>query len=214
MGSVKVLGNPVLQEILGKLRSRDTPRREFRELLFKAGVFEAYEIAEELPTEECSVETPLGRRAPCVRVTGKLAIVAVLRAALPMAMGMLEVFPDAALGFVAAKRLEADAPPRDWRLEVSVPYVSAPPDAENLVIVDPMLATGSTLASVIERLKGGGYSYGRLYVATVISTEQGIRRVLSVEPEARIYTLSVDPELNDKAFIVPGLGDAGDRAFG
>ena len=210
---MEILTNPLLQDILTRLRDRNTRPPEFRRLLETAGVLMAYEIARYLPTEKVAVETPLGAKAEGLRVLDeKVTVVAVLRAALPFAYGVLRVLPNARLGVVAARRVEEErADIKGFEMEVEVPYVSVPGDSGIIVLADPMLATGSTLKKVIETLKG---SYETLIVVTVISTKLGIERVFEADPEALVLTLAVDPELNTRAYIVPGLGDAGDRAFG
>ncbi len=213
MGEVRILSNPLLQDVLTKLRDAGTPLPEFRSLLELAGMLMAYEVASYLPVEEVTVETPLGAKASGVRVRDDLVtVVAVMRAALPMAYGVLRVLPRAKLGVVAARRLEEErADLKGFELEVEVPYVNIPGDSSVAIVVDPMLATGSTLKRVIEILKG---RYEKLIVLSVIATQVGIDRVLEAETDALVVALSVDPELNSRAYIVPGLGDAGDRAFG
>jgi len=206
---VRVLKNPVLQGILTRLRDRRTGYTEFRRLLYRAGVHVGYELSPHVPAREVEVETPLGARARGVELlTERAAVVAVLRAALPYAWGIAETLEGAKLGVVAAKRRE-DA----GRVWAEVHYLGLPSDSQLVVLADPMLATGSTLAAVIGRLKAE-YGYKELVVATIISTPIGVERVLEAEPAATIYALAVDEELDERAFIVPGLGDAGDRAFG
>jgi len=206
---VKVLDNPVLQDILTRLRDRETRYPEFRRLLYRAGVHVGYEVARHAPREEASVVTPLGVRARGTRLrSDRVAVIAVLRAALPYAWGMVEVLEEARLGLIAARRDEGGRHPG-----VTVSYTGLPGPAELVVLADPMLATGATLAASIRLLRERSL-YSRLVVATVIATPEGVARVLAEEPRAAIYTLAVDEELNENAYIVPGLGDAGDRAFG
>ena len=209
MPGVVVLDNPVLQDILVRLRDRRTRYPEFRRLLYRAGVHVGYELARLAPVEEAVVETPLGAEAQGLRLrSGDVAVVAVLRAALPYAWGMLEVLEEARLGLIAARRLENGRRPG-----VEVSYTGLPGRAGLVVLADPMLATGVTLEASVRLLRERGL-YGRLAVATVIATPEGVARVLRAEPEATVYALAVDEELDDRAYIVPGLGDAGDRAFG
>lgn len=213
--NVRVLDNPVLQDILLRLRDKNTNYPEFRRLMAKAGVFIGYEIAKELDLSVERVETPLGVEAEGVKLRDEdVAVIAVLRAAIPLAMGILETLERAKLGVVSAKRAEEeDAESKGFEMEVDVRYLGLPSSAGDVVLVDPMLATGSTMAKIIRIIKER-YPYRRLFVASVISTSIGIQRVLDAEPEAKVYTLAVDPKLNKRAYIVPGLGDAGDRAFG
>ena len=215
MGRVEVLRNPLAQSVLTYLRDERTGYREFRGLLELAGVLEAYEFSRYLPVKEVTVRTPLSVKAKGVEVKDdETTIVAVMRAALPFAYGMLRVLPRARLGVVAAKRIEYEnALDKNFEMEVEVPYINLPVNSGVLVLADPMLATGSTLKKVIELIRGRA-EYEKLIVASVVSTELGIRRVWEAEPEAVVFTLAIDKELNEKAYIVPGLGDAGDRAFG
>ncbi len=212
MAQVKVLKNPVLQGYLVELRDKSTGRARFRELLERAGEFIAYELANELETEEVEVETVLGKARGYRVREEELVVVGVLRAGLAMQNGVLKVYRNAKAGFVSAARVEDEhAEAKGYRMQVELGY-SKVPEGKALILVDPMLATGSTLAKVLREI--GSSRFEKVYVLTVISTELGIKRVLEAEPRARIYTLAIDPELNRQAYIVPGLGDAGDRAYG
>lgn len=215
MGRVEVLSNPLAKSILTKLRNAATEYSEFRSLLELVGVLVAYELSRYLPVREVTVRTPLGVEAKGIEVKDdEVTIVAIMRATLPFAYGMLRALPRARLGVAAAKRVEEEnAGEKEFEMEVDVPYLNLPRYSRVLVLADPMLATGSTLKKVIKLIKNRA-KYERLIVATVISTELGMSRVWTVEPEALIVTLAVDKELNRRAYIIPGLGDAGDRAFG
>lgn len=129
-----------------------------------------------------------------------------------MLWGMLEVFENAEVGFVSAKRKEIEEASSAYQLGVEISYMSLPEGIETLIIVDPMLATGSTLEKVIRKIKET-LKLEKLIVSTLISTKVGIERVFQADSTLQLYTFSVDPGLNSRAFIVPGLGDAGDRAF-
>jgi len=215
-GNVHIVANPVLQGILLELRDKRTPRHRFRELLETAGMLLGYEAGRLLATRLDEVETPLGVRASARRVADEeLAIVAVLRAALPMAMGIIKLYPRAVLGFVAASRIEDTGRVVGGRMvfDVDTPYWKLPALKDrDVMLVDPMLATGSTLAQVAARI--AEQNPHRIVVVTLIATRQGIERVLEAVEDAHIVTAAVDPVLNEHGFIVPGLGDAGDRCFG
>ncbi len=215
MGRIVVLDNPLLQDILAKLRDRETDIPDFRELTYRAGVYIGYELARYLPTREVNVVTPLNAVARGVEVEDhKVIILAVLRAAIPLAYGMVQTLRRARLGVVAAKRSEDEhAVERGYRMDVLVSYFGLPSNGEILVVTDPMLATGSTLRKILFLLREKN-RFEKTFVVSIISTKLGIERIFEVEPEATIFTLAIDPELNEKAYIVPGLGDAGDRAFG
>ena len=212
------MDNPVLQGILLELRDRSTPRPRFRQLLEAAGMLLGYEAARSLPVRKRSVITPLGEKAEGIEPRDdEVVVVAVLRAALPMAMGVLRVLEDAEIGFVAASRLEETR--RETRegvvFEVEAPYWKLPPVRDrSVVLVDPMLATGSTLSRIATRV--ASESPRDIIVVSLIATRPGIKRVEEGlgGMDFDLYTAAVDPRLNERGFIVPGLGDAGDRAFG
>ncbi len=211
-----VVENPALQGLLLRLRDQGTPRHRFRELLELAGLLLAYEAAPRLPTRRRRVVTPLQAEATGVEPAGdRVVVVAVLRAALPMAMGVLRLLEDAELGLVAATRLEDRPRLPDGGFEVETPYWKTPRiRGRHLVIVDPMLATGSTLARIAERLLAEEPS--AVTVLNLIAARQGIERLEEAlgDVDAALYTAAVDPVLDERGYIVPGLGDAGDRCFG
>lgn len=206
---VKVVDHPYAQHILTRLRDRRTPALEFRKGLVRLGRVIGYELARTFPTRQVEVETPLAR-AVGVEIVGldRVVIVQVLRAAMPLAEGLLKAFPQARLGVVAARRKE------EGRVDVEVFYSKIPPISQEdvAIVADPMLATGTTMVKAIEEVHRAG-TPGRLVVVSAIATPVGIGRVLSAYPHAEIYTVAIDPQLDSRAFIVPGLGDAGDRAF-
>lgn len=213
-----VVDNPVLQGILLELRDRETPRRRFRQLLELAGMLLGYEAARSLPRRRRSVETPLGAHAEGIEVADEeVVVVAVLRAALPMAVGVLRVLEDAELGLVAATRLEdtAKRTERGLVFDVESPYWKMP-RIENraVLLVDPMLATGSTLARISADI--AEKRPASITVVSLIATRTGIARVEEAlaGQSFDLYAAAVDPMLDERGFIVPGLGDAGDRAFG
>lgn len=220
MVEVRIVSNPALQNILLELRNRSTRAPRFCELLEKAGFILAYEVAGELPLVEDSVVTPLGAEARARRVRDEdLVIVAVLRAALPMALGARRLYERARLGFVAAKRVESTRRLIGDRIvfDIETPYWSISDTRDkHVILVDPMLATGSTLSRIVKRIAENGPA--KIIVMSLIATRPGINSVEEAAREAgirlTIYAGSIDPRLNDEGFIVPGLGDAGDRCFG
>ncbi len=208
-----VFTNPYLHHLLLQLRDRETDMDRFRDLLEDVGRFMAYEMAEEFPKKEEEVITPLGEKArgPWIQ-EDKITVVAVLRAAFPMAYGFLKVLKRAKLGVVGAKRVEdEEAYKKNYEFEIIMNYENIP-ENPYYIVVDPMFASGSTLERVLERI------YERkpekVLVATLISTPFAIDRIEKKFPDARIYTVAVDEKLDERGYIVPGLGDAGDRAFG
>jgi len=198
--------------LLTKLRDRKTNFIEFREIVKEIGAFMAYEIVNNLDYKEVKVETPLGV-ATGKKLVDEVVLVIVLRAALPLVNGMMEVFKDAYLGVISARRIENnDHSGLDFNIEIS--YLKLPNINNKVVIVaDPMLATGSTMRAILLKIKEIGKPK-KIILATIISAKPGIERVHTEHPDIDIYTLAVDEKLNEHGYIVPGLGDAGDRAFG
>jgi len=213
---VHVITHPYAQMVLTRIRDKNTGQIEFRKGLVKLGRILGFEIAATMKAVEKEVETPLGVRARGIDIPDidNVVLITVLRAAMPLTEGLLKVFPNAKQGVISAKRVE-ETYRGDLNFEIEVNYIKLPTfkGDEITIVADPMLATGSTMCKVIEELGRRG-SPQRLIFANVISTPYGIEKVLRTHEKAEVFTVSVDPELNDKGFIVPGLGDAGDRAFG
>ncbi len=218
--TVKVVKHPYVQAVLTTLRDRRTDQIEFRKSLVRIGRAMGYEIIREFEVEEVEVETPLGVKARGVRIKGydRVVIVTVLRAGMPMTEGLVKIFPAARQGVVSARRLEERRKP-DGSFEVEVNYVRLPKitGEDTVIVVDPMIATGSTMEAVLRIVLSKGRPH-RLIIVGVIATPVAIERIRRVCDELKIdatmYVAAVDPELNKDGFIVPGLGDAGDRAFG
>ncbi|MCG2880529.1 MAG: uracil phosphoribosyltransferase [Vulcanisaeta sp.] len=217
MGRVVVVDHPLAQAILTTLRDRNTRQIEFRKGLVRLGRLIAYEIVKSFDVEPVEVETPLGVKARGVRIKDldHVVIVQVLRAAMPLVEGLVKIFANARMGVVSARRVEESHRPGSLNFEVEVSYVKVPRISNDdiLIIADPMLATGSTITTVLRHI----LKYGnpkRLIIVSIIATNYGIERVLKEYPSAEIYTVAIDPEINENGYIVPGLGDAGDRAFG
>lgn len=202
-----------LQTLLTKLRDRKTNFIEFRKIVREIGIFMAYEIANRLDYKTIDVETPLGLAKGATR-KDEIVLVIVLRAALPLVNGMMEVFRDAYLGVIAAKRVENNENHASLDFGVEVSYFKLPKiDNRVVIIADPMLATGSTMNIILRKIKEIGKPK-KIVLATIISSKPGIERIQKLHPDVDVYTLAIDEKLNDRGYIVPGLGDAGDRAFG
>ncbi|MFP3239092.1 MAG: uracil phosphoribosyltransferase [Caldivirga sp.] len=217
MGRVVVVDHPLAQDILTTLRDRNTRQIEFRKGLVRLGRLIGYEIIRSFETYEVEVETPLGVKARGVRVKDmdKVIIVQILRAAMPMVEGLLKAFPAARIGVISARRVEDTHVPGSLEFQVDVGYYRIPEihSDDTLIVVDPMLATGSTILSALSI----AYRHGkprRTITVHVIGTRYAIDRVMAKYPEVDIYLVAIDPMLNERGFIVPGLGDAGDRAYG
>ena len=200
----------MVREQLSLVRDRATNQVAFRKAIYRLGRFMAYEFLRTLETEEFTVETPLGKaKGGRVKGNDKVVIVLVLRAAIPFVEGMYKNFPMARTGVISAWR----GPAPKFPIEVSYAKIPQIHKDDVVVIADPMLATGHTLLEVAKRVAKQGRPK-RLAFFSVIATRQGIDYVAKSFPKAEFYTCAIDPGLNDDGYIVPGLGDAGDRSFG
>ncbi|KAF5089314.1 uracil phosphoribosyltransferase [Methanobacterium aggregans] len=206
---IKVVSHPLVQEELAKLRSSGIDGADFRRGMIKIGRWIGYEFAETLPTEEFEVETPLGiSKGIRIKDKNNFVVVNVLRAAIPLVDGVLRVFPEAKCGVVGAWR--RDEPP----FPVEVNYIKLPEIKGKIVVVaDPMLATGNTMTKILKKIEETEIPL-RMVVFSVIAAEEGLKKVSEEHPEVEIYTCAVEKELNPDGYIIPGLGDAGDKAFG
>ena len=205
--AVHVLDHPLIQHKLAVLRNKETPVKEFRELISEIAGLMCYEATRNLPTEEVLVETPI-TTAKCRMLSGKkLAIVPVLRAGLGMVDSMVDLIPSAKIGHIGLYRDPETHKPVEY-------YCKLPEDIENRVtfVVDPMLATGGSAVAAIDVLKKHGCK--NIVMMNIIGCPEGIKTVSDAHPDVEMYLAACDECLNDHAYIVPGLGDAGDRIFG
>ncbi|AEH24667.1 uracil phosphoribosyltransferase [Pyrococcus yayanosii] len=202
--------SPYIMEILTGLRDKNTDSIAFRKGLVKLGRYMGYELTKTMDVEKVRVETPFEEtEGIIVKDRRNVVIITVLRAAIPLMEGLIKVFEHARVGIVSAARGKAP------KFEVEMNYVKIPQiRPEDIVIVaDPMIATGSTLLTVLREVKKYG-TPKRLIVLGVLAAPEGIEKIKREFPEVEIFVAKVDRELNDKGYILPGLGDAGDRAFG
>jgi uracil phosphoribosyltransferase len=212
-----VVTHALAREALTTLRDIETGSTTFRTELERLGRICGETICDDyFETESVAIRTPL-TETEGVRVAGRenVVLVNVLRAATPMVQGMLDAFPAASQGVISASRDEEAGRKPDGTFAIEVQYVKLPEiEPEDTVIVaDPMLATGSTLTTVLEVLRDAGAAPEQLFVCAAVAAPEGIERVREAEPDAEVVTVAVDDHLDDDGFIVPGLGDAGDRAF-
>ena len=207
MANVYVLDHPLIQHKLAILRSKDTPVKEFRELVGEIAGLMCYEATRNLPTKEVSVETPI-TTATCRMLAGKkMAIVPILRAGLGMVDSMVNLIPSAKIGHIGLYRDPETHKPGEY-------YCKLPDDIGNrqVFVVDPMLATGGSAIAAIDFLKQHGCK--QIIMMNIIGCPEGVKAVTAAHPDVDIYLAAMDEKLNANAYIVPGLGDAGDRIFG
>ena len=207
MAEVHVLDHPLIQHKLAILRSKDTSVKEFRELVGEIAGLMCYEATRNLPVKEVDVETPI-TTAKCKMLAGKkLAIVPVLRAGLGMVDNMVALIPSAKIGHIGLYRDPASHKPVEY-------YCKLPEDIESrqVYVVDPMLATGGSAVAAINFLKQHGCK--NIIMMNIIGAPGGVAAVQKAHPDVEIYLAALDEKLNENAYIVPGLGDAGDRIFG
>lgn len=204
---VTLVDHPIVQHKLSILRDKRTGTKQFRDLISELALFEGYEATRDLPLEDVRVETPICA-APCKQLSGrKLAIVPILRAGLGMVDGLLELVPAARVGHIGMYRDEETHEPHEY-------YCKLPGDVDQRIclLVDPMLATGGSATAALGYLRKQGVRDVRLLC--IVAAPEGIAAVQEADPDVHIYTCAIDEGLNDAAYIVPGLGDAGDRIFG
>ncbi len=207
MGTFHLVDHPLIQHKLTIMRDKNTSSKDFRELLDEISMLMGYEITRNLPLEDVEIETPI-QKATFKRIAGKkLAIVPILRAGLGMVDGLLRLVPVARVGHIGLYRDTETHLPVEY-------YCKMPPDiGERLVIVvDPMLATGGSAADAITMVKARGAK--NVLLMCLVAAPEGVKKVQDSHPDVDIYCAALDERLNDHAYIIPGLGDAGDRIFG
>jgi uracil phosphoribosyltransferase len=204
---VVVVDHPLVQHKLGLLRDRATPTQVFRQLVDELTLLLTYEATKEMATEEVEIETPL-ERTPGQRISGKkVAVCPILRAGVGMLDGVLSLIAGARVGFIGLYRNEETLEPVEY-------YVKLPQDIaeRDVILLDPMLATGNSTAAAVATVKKAGAQSIRLIA--IIAAPEGIERLQSEHPDVAIVVAAVDRELNERGYILPGLGDAGDRLYG
>lgn len=198
--------HPLVQHKLSILRDVSTGTKQFRELASEITLFLTYEALKNLDTEPCDIETPI-QVAHCRRLSNELVVIPILRAGIGMMDGVSTMVPNVRVGFIGLYRDPKTALPIEY-------YAKMPEPKENTIalVVDPMLATGGSSAAAISMIKQRGYK--KIIFICMVSCPEGITRLESEHPDVPIYTASIDERLNARKYIVPGLGDAGDRLFG
>ena len=207
MGKFQVLDHPLIQHKLSIIRDKNCGTREFRQCVNEIAELMVYEVSRDMPLEDVEVETPI-TKATTKRLAGKKVVVAaILRAGIGMVDGILELIPAAKVGHIGMYRDEETLQPHEY-------FVKMPDDLENreMIIVDPMLATGGSAIMAVDALKKRGAK--SIKFVCLVAAPEGVKAFREAHPDVDIYSASLDEYLNEDGYIVPGLGDAGDRLFG
>ncbi|WAA09658.1 uracil phosphoribosyltransferase [Fervidibacillus albus] len=207
MGKVFVFDHPLIQHKLTYIRQKETGTKEFRELVDEIATLMAFEVTRDLPLTDIEIETPICKTKAKVLTGKKLGVVPILRAGIGMVDGILKLIPNARVGHVGLYRDPKTLKPVEY-------YVKLPTDIEerDFIVVDPMLATGGSAVEAIHALKKRGAKH--IMFMCLIAAPEGVKTLEEAHPDVDIYIAALDEKLNEKGYIVPGLGDAGDRLFG
>ena len=207
MSQLHIVNHPMVQHKLTIMRNKNTGTKDFRELLKEIGMLMGYEVTRDLPLSPIEIETPICKMTACEISGKKLAIVPILRAGLGMADGILELLPVAKVGHIGLYRNEETHEPVFY-------YCKMPDDIQQrlVILTDPMLATGGSAVAAITKLKE--YGCANIRLMCLVAAPEGVKRVQSEHPDVDIFVAALDSHMNENCYIVPGLGDAGDRIFG
>ncbi|MDP9349847.1 MAG: uracil phosphoribosyltransferase [Gemmatimonadota bacterium] len=202
-----VITHPLVQHKLAVLRRSETSKKKFKELVDEISMLMAYEATRDLPLETVEIETPLERTTQMMLSGKKLTLVPILRAGLGMVDGVLRLMPSVRVGHIGLYRDHDTLEPVDY-------YFKIPPEPESrdFILLDPMLATGGSASAAVRSLKREGATKVRFMC--LVAAPEGVGRMLADHPDVQVYTAALDRELNEQGYILPGLGDAGDRLFG
>jgi len=205
--NLTVIGHPLVRHKLSVLRDKETSKKKFKELVDEIAMLMAYEVTKDLPLAAVEIDTPLERTTEMKLAGKKLTVVPILRAGLGMVEGVIRLIPSARVGHIGLFRDHDTLQPVDY-------YFKIPPEPESrdFILLDPMLATGGSASAATSSLKRSGAS--RVRFVCLVAAPEGVQRMLNDHPDVHIYTAALDRELNDVGYILPGLGDAGDRLFG
>jgi uracil phosphoribosyltransferase len=205
--NLTVVEHPLIQHKVALLRRTDTSKKLFRELVEEITLLLGYEVTRDLPLEVVQLDTPLETTHGMVVSGKKLSLIPVLRAGLGMVEGMLKLVPSARVGHVGLYREHDSLKPVSYYFRIP-----EAPELRDFVILDPMLATGGSAAMAVSSLKTHGAE--RIRLMCIVAAPEGVQHMLEQHPDVHVFTAALDRELNDKGYILPGLGDAGDRLFG
>lgn len=202
-----VTRHPLLRHKVTLLRRRDTPKKLFKELVDEIAMLLAYEVTTDLATEQVDVETPLESTVGELVVGERLTLVPILRAGLGMVDGVLNLIPTMSVGHIGLQRDHDTLEPIDYYFKIPPPL-----EAGVLIVVDPMLATGGSASAAVSYLKKAGARHVRMMC--IVAAPEGVQRMLEDHPDVPVFAAALDRELDERGYILPGLGDAGDRLFG
>lgn len=205
--NLTVLDHPLIRHKLTVLRQQETSKKKFKELVDEIAMLMAYEVTKDLPLEPVEIETPLERTTEMVLSGKKLTVVPILRAGLGMVEGVVRLMPSVRVGHIGLYREHDTLQPVDYYFKIP-----PEPEARDFVVLDPMLATGGSATAAVASLKQRGAT--RVQFMCIVAAPEGVQRMLDAHPDVRIFTAALDRELNEHGYILPGLGDAGDRLFG
>jgi uracil phosphoribosyltransferase len=207
MDNVFIFEHPLIQHKVSLLRDKNTSTKDFRELVSEISMLMAYEVTRELPVKEVEIETPVGIAKTKVLSGRKVGLVPILRAGLGMVEGMLKLIPMAKVGHIGLYRDHETLEPVEY-------YCKQPTDCNerDMIILDPMLATGGSASAAVTFLKNRGVR--NIKLMCIIAAPEGVKRIRTDHPDVPLYCAALDSHLNSCGYIVPGLGDAGDRIFG
>ena len=207
MGKFQVISHPLIQHKLSILRREDTSTKDFRELVNEIAMLMGYEVSRDLPLEEVEIQTPITKTVQKQLSGKKLAIVPILRAGIGMVDGFLSLVPAAKVGHIGMYRDEETLEPDEYLVKLPEDI-----DQRQIFVVDPMLATGGSAILAVDSLKKRGAA--NIKFVCLVAAPEGVKKLQDAHPDIDIYTASLDEKLNENGYIVPGLGDAGDRLFG
>lgn len=207
MGNFQVISHPLIQHKLSILRRTTTSTKDFRELVNEIAMLMGYEVSRDLPLEDVEIETPITKTVQKQLAGKKLAIVPILRAGIGMVDGLLSLVPAAKVGHIGMYRDEETFEPVEYLVKLPEDI-----DQRQIFLVDPMLATGGSAILAVDSLKKRGAT--NIKFVCLVAAPEGLEKLQAAHPDIDIYTAALDEKLNENGYIVPGLGDAGDRLFG
>ncbi|WP_349264012.1 uracil phosphoribosyltransferase [Longimicrobium sp.] len=202
-----VVQHPLIRHKLAVLRDVETPTKQFKELVDEIAMLITYEVTRDLPLEPVEIDTPLERTTEMMLAGKKLTLVPILRAGLGMVDGVARLIPAARVGHIGLFRDHETLQPVDYYFKIP-----SDPGARDFIVLDPMLATGGSASAAVSSLKRSGAA--RVNFVCLVAAPEGVQRMLDDHPDVRVWTAALDRQLNEVGYILPGLGDAGDRLFG